>query len=125
MIMIGGASPTYQNGMDSFQEERQVQIASPFCKYAHAVEHTHRVPFYVEQAVRQSIYGRPGAVYLDMPDDIIQGEVDEDEVEAMATIPEPPRMQAMPGERRGGPRCLGIGGTAARYRRQGHGLVQG
>ncbi len=96
MIMIGGASPTYQNGMDSFQEERQVQIASPFCKYAHAVEHTHRVPFYVEQAVRQSIYGRPGAVYLDMPDDIIQGEVDEDEVEAMATIPEPPRMQAMP-----------------------------
>ncbi len=96
MIMIGGASPTYQNGMGGFQEERQVQIASPFCKFAHAVEHSHRVPFYVEQAVRQSIYGRPGAVYLDMPDDIIQGEVDEDEVEAMATIPEPPRMQAMP-----------------------------
>ena len=64
MIMIGGASPTYQNGMGGFQEERQVQIASPFCKFAHAVEHVHRIPFYVEQAVRQSIYGRPGAVYL-------------------------------------------------------------
>ena len=61
MIMIGGASPTYQNGMGGFQEERQVQIASPFCKYAHAVEHVYRVPFYVEQAVRHSIYGRPGA----------------------------------------------------------------
>ena len=96
MIMIGGASPTYQNAMGGFQEERQVQIASPFCKFAHAVEHSHRVPFYVEQAVRQSIYGRPGAVYLDMPDDIIQGEVDEAEVQTMATIPEPPRMQAMP-----------------------------
>jgi len=96
MIMIGGASPTYQNGMGGFQEERQVQIASPFCKFAHAVEHVHRIPFYVEQAVRQSIYGRPGAVYLDMPDDIIKGEVEEDEAPAMATIPEPPRMQAMP-----------------------------
>ncbi len=37
MIMIGGASPTYQNGMGGFQEERQVQIASPFCKFAHPV----------------------------------------------------------------------------------------
>jgi len=96
MIMIGGASPSYQNGMGAFQEERQVQLASPFCKYAHAVEHVHRVPFYVEQAVRHSIYGRPGASYLDMPDDIIQGEIDEDEVQMAATIPEPPRMQALP-----------------------------
>ena len=96
MIMIGGASPSYQNGMGAFQEERQVQLASPFCKYAHAVEHVHRVPYYVEQAVRHSIYGRPGASYLDMPDDIIQGEIDEDEVQMAATIPEPPRMQAVP-----------------------------
>jgi 2-hydroxyacyl-CoA lyase 1 len=96
MIMIGGASPTYQNGMGAFQEERQVQIASPFCKFAHAVEHVHRIPFYVELAVRQSIYGRPGATYLDMPDDIIRGEVEEDKVLQTGTIGEPPRMQAMP-----------------------------
>jgi len=95
MIMIGGASPSYQNGMGAFQEERQVQLASPYCKYAHAVEHVHRVPYYVEQAVRHSIYGRPGASYLDMPDDIIQGEIDEEEVQMAATIAEPPRMQAL------------------------------
>jgi 2-hydroxyacyl-CoA lyase 1 len=95
MILIGGASPTYQNGMGAFQEERQVQIASPFCKFAHAVEHVHRIPFYVEMAVRNSIYGRPGASYLDMPDDIILGEVDEEKVHQAATIGEPPRMQAM------------------------------
>jgi 2-hydroxyacyl-CoA lyase 1 len=95
MILIGGASPTYQNGMGAFQEERQVQIASPFCKFAHAVEHVHRIPFYVEMAVRNSIYGRPGATYLDMPDDIILAEVDEEKVHQAATIPDPPRMQAM------------------------------
>ncbi len=91
MILIGGASPTYQNGMGAFQEERQVHIATPFSKYAHAVEHTHRIPFYVEQAVRQSIYGRPGAAYLDMPDDIIQGEVDEADVAHIPTVADPPR----------------------------------
>jgi 2-hydroxyacyl-CoA lyase 1 len=95
MILIGGASPTYQNGMGAFQEERQVQIASPFCKFAHAVEHAHRIPFYVEMAVRNSIYGRPGASYLDMPDDIILAEVDEEKVHQAATVAEPPRMQAM------------------------------
>src|SRR5246127_3428322 len=95
MVLIGGASATYQNGMGAFQEERQVQIATPFCKFAHAVEHVRRIPFYVEMAVRHSIYGRPGASYLDMPDDIIQGEVDEEKVHQAATIAEPPRMQAM------------------------------
>jgi 2-hydroxyacyl-CoA lyase 1 len=95
MILIGGASPTYQNGMGAFQEERQVQIASPFCKFAHAVEHVHRIPFYVEMAVRNSIYGRPGATYLDMPDDIILAEIEEEKVHQAATVAEPPRMMAM------------------------------
>jgi|TARA_Y100000588_G_scaffold55569_2_gene53108 2-hydroxyacyl-CoA lyase 1 len=96
MILIGGASPVYQNGMGAFQEERQVELASPYCKYAHAIEATGRIPYYVEQAVRHSIFGRPGAVYLDFPDDIIRGEVDEADVEEVATVPEPPRPGADP-----------------------------
>ncbi|PPQ39490.1 oxalyl-CoA decarboxylase [Rhodopila globiformis] len=95
MILIGGASATHQNGMGAFQEERQVQIASPFCKFAHAVEHVHRIPFYVEMAVRHAIYGRPGACYLDMPDDIILGEVEEEKAHQAATVGDPPRMQAV------------------------------
>src|SRR5215831_20183761 len=61
MICIGGASESWRNGMGAFQEERQVLISTPFCKFAHAVEHVHRIPFYVEMAVRNAIYGRPGA----------------------------------------------------------------
>ena len=96
MILIGGASPVYQNGMGAFQEENQVQLASPYCKFAHAVEHARRIPFYVEKAVRASIYGRPGPTYLDMPDDIIREEVDEADLHLPPAVPEPPRMQAMP-----------------------------
>ena len=96
MILIGGASESWRNGMGAFQEERQVLIATPFCKFAHAVEHVHRIPFYVEMAVRNAIYGRPGASYLDMPDDIITGKVDESRVDEPARCPDPPRTQAMP-----------------------------
>src|SRR5579859_5350044 len=71
MILIGGASETYRNGMGSFQEERQVLAATPVSKWAHAIEHVHRIPFYVEMAYRQATYGRPGPSYLDIADDLI------------------------------------------------------
>ncbi len=96
MILIGGASETYRNGMGSFQEERQVLAATPVSKWAHAIEHVNRIPFYVEMAVRQSIYGRPGATYLDFPDDMITGSCDTDTVAPVAKCPEPPRTMAMP-----------------------------
>jgi 2-hydroxyacyl-CoA lyase 1 len=94
MILIGGASETYRGGMGAFQEERQVLIATPFCKFAHGVESVRRIPYYVEIATRHAIYGRPGACYLDMPDDIISGECDLDDIVQVERVPEPPRMMA-------------------------------
>jgi Thiamine pyrophosphate-requiring enzymes [acetolactate synthase, pyruvate dehydrogenase (cytochrome), glyoxylate carboligase, phosphonopyruvate decarboxylase] len=44
MILFGGASETYRGGMGAFQEERQVLIASPFCKFAHGIESVQRIP---------------------------------------------------------------------------------
>jgi 2-hydroxyacyl-CoA lyase 1 len=94
MILIGGASETYRGGMGAFQEERQVLIASPFCKFAHGIESVQRIPYYVEMATRHAINGRPGACYLDMPDDIITGKCDLDKVVEVERAPEPPRMVA-------------------------------
>ncbi len=61
-----------------------------------AIEHVHRVPFYVEMAVRQTIYGRPGAAYLDFADDLIGGKCDESQVVEVHKCPDPPRTMAMP-----------------------------
>jgi 2-hydroxyacyl-CoA lyase 1 len=94
MILIGGASETYRGGMGAFQEERQVLIATPFCKFAHGIESVARIPFYVEMATRQAINGRPGACYLDMPDDVITGKCDLDKVVQAERVPEPPRFVA-------------------------------
>src|SRR5437899_9620239 len=96
MILIGGASETYRGGMGAFQEERQVLIASPFCKFAHAIDTVARIPWYVEMATRNAIYGRPGAAYLDFPDDMITGKVDEDKIVRVQKCPDPPRMVAPP-----------------------------
>jgi 2-hydroxyacyl-CoA lyase 1 len=96
MILFGGASETYRGGMGAFQEERQVLIASPFCKFAHAIDTVRRIPYYVAEATRQATFGRPGATYLDVPDDIITGKCEDSEVVQAYKIPEPPRFQAPP-----------------------------
>ncbi|MCH9674805.1 MAG: oxalyl-CoA decarboxylase, partial [Gammaproteobacteria bacterium] len=94
MILIGGASETYRGGMGAFQEERQVLITSPFCKFSHGIESVQRIPYYVEMATRHALYGRPGACYLDMPDDVIGGTCELEDAVQVERAPEPPRMVA-------------------------------
>ena len=91
MILLGGANDTYQDGQGAFQEAPQVESARPWVKYAARPDRTARLPFYIEQAVRLSIYGRPGATYIDLPNDIIVGEVEEEELQMPPRCPEPPR----------------------------------
>ena len=94
MILVGGASAVWQNGTGAFQEEDQVMAARQFTKYAHAVEQVERIPFYVEQAVRHTLYGRPGATYLDLPDDVLGGQASVDSLEPASIVPDPPRTLA-------------------------------
>lgn len=96
MILLGGAPDSYQDGQGSFQEAPQVEAARPFVKYAARPDRMTRVPYYIEQAVRTSIYGRPGAVYIDLPNDIISARAPEDGVAFVPRCPEPPRTQADP-----------------------------
>jgi 2-hydroxyacyl-CoA lyase 1 len=81
MILLGGSSNSYQEGRGAFQEAPQVELARIYSKYAARPDSTERIPFYIEQAVRTSIHGRPGAVYLDFPDDFLSKKVEEDEIE--------------------------------------------
>jgi 2-hydroxyacyl-CoA lyase 1 len=96
MLVLGGASDIAQNGMGAFQEAPQVEAARPFTKYAHQVDRVDRIPYYIEQAVRISMYGRPGPAYLDLPCDIITGKAEEDEVTWKPRVPPAPRTQADP-----------------------------
>src|SRR5260370_2362486 len=96
MLLIGGSSETYRGGMGEFHEERQVLIAASFAKFAHAIDTVARIPCDAEMPTRTAIYGRPGACYLDFPDDIITGKVDEDKIVQVERAPDPPRTVAPP-----------------------------
>ena len=94
MLLIGGSAPTYQEGMGAFQEERQLLATTPFTKLSRRVERTERIPFFVEQAVRTALFGRPGATYLDLPEEVIEGRIDAAAVPAAPTVGESPRSEA-------------------------------
>jgi 2-hydroxyacyl-CoA lyase 1 len=96
MLLIGGASSSRRNGMGAFQEERGSYITTPFTKYSHVVEFAERVPYYVEQAVRISRYGRPGPVFLEVPEDVILETAEDSDIQMAATVAPPPRTMALP-----------------------------
>jgi 2-hydroxyacyl-CoA lyase 1 len=96
MILLSGANGSDQMGMGAFQEAPQLEAARPFVKFGMRPEAPARLPFYVEQAVRNALYGRPGAAYLDLTDDVIAGRVDEETLNYPPPVPEPPRPLAAP-----------------------------
>jgi len=124
MILLGGSSNSYQEGRGAFQEAPQVELARIYSKYAARPDQTGRIPFYCEQAVRTSIQGRPGPVYLDFPDDYLSGQVEEGDVAIPERCPNPPRPLADPRDveravdvLRGAQRPLVIIGKGAAYAR--------
>ena len=90
MLLIGGSSNQALNHMGDFQAAPQVDLAKPFCKWVGQAERIDLIPRYIATAVRHSISGRPGPVYLDLPGDVIASSLDEDD------LTYPPRVQAPP-----------------------------
>ena len=77
VVAFGGSSPVSENRTGAFQEIDQVAVMKPVTKWANRVYETRRIPEMIDLAFRQSIAGKPGPVYLDLPSDVINNEVDE------------------------------------------------
>lgn len=71
MLLIGGASDTNQSQTMAFQESSQIEFVRPYVKYAARIDSIERAPFHIERAIRISLAGRPGPVYLDLPGDLV------------------------------------------------------
>ena len=96
MLLIGGSSNQALNHMGDFQAAPQVDLAKPFCKWVGQAERIELIPRYIATAVRHSISGRPGPVYLDLPGDVIASSLDEDELTYPARVEAPPAPQVDP-----------------------------
>ena len=67
MLLLSGSADTNLEGAGSFQECHQVDAARKFTKYAARPSDPTQIPYILEQAIRTSIYGTPGPVYVDLP----------------------------------------------------------
>ncbi|KAJ2691228.1 hypothetical protein IWW39_000127 [Coemansia spiralis] len=74
MVLIGGACETTLEGAGAFQEFRQVEMCRPYTKYSARPATIAHIPAVVERAFTSAVAGRPGASYIDLPADIIQGQ---------------------------------------------------
>ena len=75
MITIGGSSDTDQEGLGAFQEWPQVESCRLYTKYAARPPSLELVPRCIELAMRHSVYGRPGASYIDFPGDLLRARI--------------------------------------------------
>lgn len=92
MLIIGGRSALKENDTGTLQDIDQMALMQPITKWARICHHTHRIPFYIATAFRQALSDRPGPVYLELPMDILYGEVDASKV----AFPENYRTNARP-----------------------------
>ncbi|CAG8616895.1 13773_t:CDS:2, partial [Cetraspora pellucida] len=76
LLLIGGSSDTYQQGMGAFQELDQITLCRPYSKISTRPSYISQIPNVIDKAIKTSIYGRPGPVYIDLPANFIQGSID-------------------------------------------------
>lgn len=97
VLVLGGSAPLDHEGIGGFQECNQVELSRPYCKYAARPASVLLVSQHVEKAVRYARTGRPGAAYLDFPDNLLKANISEDAIPEYYTSPELPIAYPDPG----------------------------
>ena len=90
VLHIGGQGALSQHKMGSLQDLPHVDIAAPITKFSAGVRSTERIADMVSMAARECLAGAPGPSYLEIPRDVLDGEVPLDK----AVIPKPGHYRA-------------------------------
>ncbi|XP_048367731.1 2-hydroxyacyl-CoA lyase 1 isoform X1 [Sphaerodactylus townsendi] len=90
LVVIGGSSDRNQETMGAFQEFPQVETCRLYSKFSARPSSLEAIPAVIEKAVRSSIYGRPGACYVDIPGDFVNLQVKKSSVKYVECCPPPP-----------------------------------
>jgi len=90
VLHIGGQGALTQHKMGSLQDLPHVDMMSPITKFAATVPSTERVADMVSMAAREAFNGAPGPVYLEIPRDVLDREVEV----GKAVVPRPGHYRA-------------------------------
>ncbi|MBY6069141.1 acetolactate synthase large subunit [Leisingera aquaemixtae] len=92
LIMITGQKPIKKSKQGRFQIIDVVNLFDPVCKMSRQIVHGNTIPALIREAFRVAEEERPGAVLLELPEDIAAEQTD------AAVIPPHPRHYAVPDE---------------------------
>ena len=70
LVAITGQKPIKQTKQGKFQQVNIVQLAEPITKMSRRIESAEKIPVLVSRAFRHAEQERPGAVLLEIPEDI-------------------------------------------------------
>ena len=76
MVMLAGQKPIRKSKQGRFQIVDVVGLMKPITKYSEQVVDGNNVPSMVRDAFRIAMDERPGAVYIELPEDIAEEETD-------------------------------------------------
>ena len=71
MILFAGQVPRQHRGRVAFQEIDLPAMFAPLCKWADDITNAERIPEFVGRAMQIALSGRPGPVFLSLPEDML------------------------------------------------------
>lgn len=90
VLVVGGSSDRNQETTGAFQEFPQVEACRLYSKFSARPSSLEVIPSVIEKAVRTSMYGRPGACYVDIAGDMVNAKVNRSKIKAVSCCPPPP-----------------------------------
>ena len=96
IMVIGGSCDEDQQTLGAFQEFPQVEACRLYSKFSSRPTSLSLIPQVIEKAVRVSMYGRPGATYVDIPGNFVNAETTDDKLVFSNKIPTKPQIFADP-----------------------------
>lgn len=77
ILVIAGQAATHFSGREAFEEFDLVSIFKPVSKYSYQIERMEKIPELLRRAFKIALFGRPGPVFLSIPQDLLRekGEV--------------------------------------------------
>ena len=76
LVMITGQKPVKKSKQGQFQIIDVVEMMGPITKYAKQIVNGNNIPSVVREAFRLAIEERPGAVHIELPEDIAREDVE-------------------------------------------------
>lgn len=84
LLIAGGQGPNSEERL-GLQDMRQVPIIESIVKKSLVCNSAERIPEYIDMAVRHATQGRPGPVFLEIPINVLDAEVDLGKVQQVST----------------------------------------